>query len=87
MRVTDRNDWFDIWCEDKESILATMIRNMSDDLSVGYNYFGNCIKRQRQMIDDYKSQMDAEFDSFKSMDEKEVNRWCFYDLKKRGAIG
>lgn len=85
-RVNSRDDWFEIWFEDKTSILNTMVKNMQADLNAGYDYFGTSITKQRQIIDTYKQQFDAELDSFKSMDDKQVNRWCFYDMKKRGAI-
>lgn len=85
-RITDRNDWVDVWQEDKENILFTMIKNMTSDLDNGYGYFGKSIVEQRKTIEDYKKDIDSTWDMFKTMDEKEVNRWCFYDLKKRGAI-
>lgn len=85
-RLTDRNDWFDLWYEDKQGMIATMARNMAADLAAGYDYFGNSIAKQRDEITRYKAQFDAEMDAFKTMDETAVNRWCFYDLKKRGAI-
>ena len=86
VRVNSRDDWFEIWFEDKTSILNTMVKNMQADLNAGYDYFGTSITKQRQIINTYKQQFDAELDSFKSMDDKQVNRWCFYDMKKRGAI-
>ena len=85
-RITDRNDWFDVWFEDRESILNTMIRNMTSDLNAGYDYFGQSITKQKQEIAEYKVQTDKTLDMFKDMDEKAVNRWCFYELKKHGAI-
>ena len=85
-RISDRDDWFSVWQDDKESILETMIKNMTSDLNAGYDYFGKSIVEQHKMIEKYKFDMDATYDLFKYMDEKEVNRWCFYDLKKRGAI-
>jgi hypothetical protein len=85
-RVTDRDDWFEIWEDDKESILQTMIKNMASDLDHGYDYFGKSITEQRKAIEEYRKEIDDAYDKFKSMEDKEVNRWCFYDLKKRGAI-
>lgn len=85
-RITDRNDWFDVWFEDRESILSTMVRNMASDLNAGYDYFGQSITKQKQEIAEYKAQTDKTLDMFKDMDEKAVNRWCFYELKKHGAI-
>ena len=86
VRITDRNDWFDVWFEDRESILSTMVRNMASDLNAGYDYFGQSITKQKQEIAEYKAQTDKTLDMFKDMDEKAVNRWCFYELKKHGAI-
>ena len=85
-RITDRNDWFDVWFEDRESILNIMVRNMTSDLNAGYDYFGQSITKQKQEIAEYKVQTDKTLDMFKDMDEKAVNRWCFYELKKHGAI-
>lgn len=67
-------------------MLSTMIRNMSADLDCGYDYFGKSISQQREAIDEYKKEFDREMEQFKTMDEKQVNRWCFYDMKKRGVI-
>ena len=86
MRITDRNDWFELWYEDKQSMVNVMVQNMTSDLKAGYDYFGNSIRRQVEEIEAYKAEFDKQMDEFKGMDEKEVNRWCYYDMKKRGAI-
>jgi len=78
--------WFEMWFNDKQSLLETMIKNMQADLDAGYNYFGNSIKGQRKAIDEYKAEFDSQVDAFKAMEEKQVERWCYYDMKKRGAI-
>ena len=86
MRITDRNDWFELWYEDKQSMVNVMVQNMTADLKAGYDYFGSSIRRQVEEIEAYKAEFDKQMDEFKGMDEKEVNRWCYYDMKKRGAI-
>lgn len=86
MNANSRNDWFELWFADKKSILQTMHNNMVSDLKAGYAPNGKCIVSQLKCIEDYTNQMNAELDSFKGMSEKQVNRWCFYDLVKRGAI-
>ena len=86
VRVTERDDWFDLWFKDKQSMIETMVSNMVADISAGYDFSGKIIQNQIQAINNYKSKFDAEVDSFKAMDEKAVNRWCFYDMKKRGVI-
>ena len=85
-RLTDRSDWFSLWLEDKQSILNTMIRNLQADLSVGYSYNGNSATSQRETIRVYQTQMDEEMKNFRTMDDIQVNRWCFYDMKRRGVI-
>lgn len=82
----EATNWFEIWFQDKESMLETMVRNMTADLNAGYNYFGNCIKQQREAIDEYRNQFNRQMDEFKLMDDAKVNRWCYYDMKKRGVI-
>ena len=80
-------DWFEIWFDDKQAILDTMVRNMNSDLENGYDYFGSSIRKQRADIDEYKARFDEQMDRFKEMEsDSKVNRWCYYDLKKRGAI-
>ena len=85
-RLTDRDDWFDIWFSDKNSMVNTMVSNMVSDLENGYEYFGASIVSQREAIDEYKKVFDLQMDNFKTMEETEVNRFCFYDMKKRGVI-
>ena len=79
--------WFTMWLEDVESILETMIRNMASDIDAGYDYFGNSIKKQRAEIDQYKKKIDDTLDMFKDMEDDKVERWCYYEMKKKGAIG
>lgn len=86
MRITDRNDWFELWFADEQCIINTMINNITDDLKAGYNYFGDSIRSQVEQIETYKAKFDRQIDEFKLMDENSVNRWCYYDMKKRGAI-
>ena len=78
--------WFEMWFSDKKYIVETMVKNMQADLNAGYNYFGNSISGQRKAIDEYKTEFDWQLDAFVKMDVKQVERWCYYDLKKRGAI-
>lgn len=85
-RVTDISDWFPLWHEDRQSILDTMVRNLQADLNAGYDYFGNSATSQRQAIDAYKAQMDEEMKVLRTMTDSQVSHWCFYDMKRRGAI-
>ena len=82
----DETYWFDLWYEDKQSMLNTMISNMVNDLNAGYDYFGNSIIKQQQNIESYKQQFDDEIEMLKNKTPKETEHWCKLDLKKRGAI-
>ena len=84
--MTTDMKWFEIWFEDKNNILECMVRNMQADLNAGYNPLGNSIKSQFAEIESYRKAIDAKLDEFSKMEDKAVNRWCYYDLKRRGAI-
>lgn len=85
-RISDRDDWFDLWFMDKHNIIETMIKNMQSDLDVGYSHSSKSIVNQKVEIENYKAKFDQELSNFRTMDDKQVNRWCFYDMKRRGAI-
>ena len=85
-RFDKNTDWLELYVSDRESMQDTMIRNMSADLNAGYNYFGESIKRQRAAIDEFRAKFDAVMDMFKGMTDDAVQHWCFYELKKLGAI-
>lgn len=80
------DEWFKIWYEDKVSILETMIRNMTADLACGYDYFGKSITEQREAIEVYKEKFDAEVMSFAEKTDEQRNKWCYYDMLRRGVI-
>lgn len=82
----EKIDWFEMWFADKQSIVETMVRNMAADLNAGYDYFGKSITEQREAIAEYQANFDNEVDKLKEMDESKANRWCYIDMKKRGAI-
>lgn len=79
-------DWFEIWFDDKTSIIDTMLRNMQSDLNAGYSYYGKSITDQRFMIAEYKARFELDVEKLKEMDPNKVQHWCYIDLKKRGAI-
>ena len=84
-RYSSAIDYLEIYTADRDSMLYTMVKNMQADLEAGYDYFGQSITRQRAQIDDFKRRFDSVLDMFKGMTEENVNRWCFYELKKLGA--
>lgn len=85
-KFTNREDWFEIWYEDKESMIATMYRNIASDLAVGYSPLGQSITKQRDEVIAYQKEMQDQLEKFKTMEVNAINRWCFFDLLKRGAI-
>ena len=85
-KLRDRDDWFDMWLGDRRNMADVMRHNMAADLAAGYDPAGISIMRQKVEIHDYEQATDRQLDAFKHMNEVEVNRWCFYDMKKRGVI-
>lgn len=85
-KFTDCDAWFEMWHDDKQCIIDTMVHNMQADLEAGYDYFGNSIKQQREEIDAYKADFDNQMSKFWTMTHEDVEKWCFYDLVRRGAI-
>jgi len=85
-RFTKSIDWLEMYCADRESMLSTMARNMAADLECGYDYFGKSIMQQRAKIEEFRANYDKILDMFKTMTDDAVQHWCFYELKKLGAI-
>lgn len=81
-----KQNWFDMWLQDRRSMANTMRRNMQADIEAGYDPNGHCIRKQLVAVEDYEMQTDLQIDRFKHMDNTAVQRWCYYDMKKRGAI-
>lgn len=80
-------DYIEIWMDDYEWIIDCMVRNMQSDLACGYNPHGKSILEQISMISETKKRRDdgiekiAQFES-----DRRAQRWCYMDLKRRGAI-
>ena len=86
MRYNKNEDWFTMWLDDKKAMTATMYKNLASDLDVGYDPRGKSITEQKTMISEYEADIDKTLDIFKTMEDDAVNRWCFYDMIKRGVI-
>ena len=82
----EKVDWFEIWKEDRESMLNTMVKNMTSDLEAGYNYIGKSITEQREAIDEFKRNYEADLDHIGDMYPNKVQHWCYIRLVKLGAI-
>lgn len=82
----EKHNWFDIWFEDKKSILEIMRKNMASDLDAGYDPNGHSIRKQVVEIEEYQMKFDQQMDIFRTMEEPKIQHWCYYDLKKRGVI-
>lgn len=86
IKYTCFGSWLEMWEADKRSVLNAMSRNMADDLKVGYDFSSHMIKKQLSEIESYEKGINDTYDLFKTMSDEEVERYCFYDLKKRGVI-
>lgn len=86
-RVTDRKDWKEIWMEDKHSMIETMRRNLASDIVDGnYDLLSLIIQKQIVEIKEYENNFIKARIYLKQLDEYSQNKWCYYDLKKRGVI-
>ena len=86
MRYDKSINYVDIWNEDKRGVIATMYRNLYADLSCGYDPTGAAITRQRAEIDQYIKAYNAQLDNFVNMSDEQTNKFCYYDMIKRGVI-
>lgn len=86
-RVTDRKDWKDIWEEDRISMIKTMRRNLASDIVDGdFDLLSLLIQKQIVQIKEYENNFTFAKIMLNKMDEYSQNKWCYYDLKKRGVI-
>lgn len=80
-------DYFKIWLDYEKSILDTMVENMVFNLEAGYDYFGTSIEKQKAEIENYKHQVDDQLEIMaKFSHDPKINKWCYMDLIRRGAI-
>ena len=84
--MMEKNDWFEMWKADRESMLSTMIRNMAADLDAGYDFHGECIQRQKKEIADFEHDYNVILDLISVMEPKKVQHFCYIQLLKHGAI-
>ena len=85
-KTIDEMKWFNLWCEDRQSILTTMRRNLQADLDAGYAPDSINIREQEEDIEYEEEWYDRWMERFKTWEPKHINHWCYLDLKKRGAI-
>lgn len=86
-RVTDRKDWKDIWEEDKISMIKIMRRNLASDIVDGdFDLLSLLIQKQIVQIKECENNFTFAKIMLNKMDEYSQNKWCYYDLKKRGVI-
>lgn len=79
--------YVEMWLEDYESLIETAIRNMQSDLAAGYNPKGAAIALDIECIEELKSRRDAGIEKIAQFEsDSKANRWCYCDMKRRGAI-
>lgn len=86
MGYSKKVDYFEMWREDRQTILCIMFRNMNADLCAGYNPFGPSITRQMRQIDEFRKQYDDNMKALREKTEEQANRWCYVELLRTGVI-
>lgn len=85
MSTYDKNtDYTELWVQDKQSVIATMQRNMSADLEAGYDCFGESIQNQLLEISRYTAVYECQL--MELAERKNPNYWCYLDMVRRGVI-
>lgn len=79
-------DYVELWADDYESIIETAVRNMQDDLKCGYDPNGCSILHSRAVIAELEAKYENGLDHISTMTEKQAQKWCKLDMKRRGAI-
>lgn len=81
----DKNtNYTELWVQDKQSVIATMQRNMSADLSCGYDPCGASIRNQLADISAYTAEYHREL--MELAERKNPNYWAYLDMVRRGTI-
>ena len=70
----------------RDAFAIGFCQHAAADISAGYSYLGNCIQKQKQELDEFKAEFETQLMSFADMEDGKRNRWCYYDLLRRGAI-
>lgn len=83
-------DYRDIWRDDADSMVSTMINNIIADMAAGYKGIGPSIVAQLNQLHKYadtKLFYDQMLDRWSDNGEDErVQQWCYNDLLTRGII-
>lgn len=79
-------DYVEMWHDDKNCVIKTMVRNMNADMQAGYNWLGKSIQQQLNDITAYSVNYEREVAILATMTPEAQQRWCKRDLIKRGAI-
>lgn len=84
----EKMNWFEIWCDDWESLIYTQSRNVQAELDAGYKWSSRHVQHEVEILNEFDSKYRNQLAKFAEMEEqgRNVNKWCYYDLLRRGAI-
>ena len=86
MNYSRKINWFEIRENYLKGVISSMYRNLSADLDCGYSPFSKCIREQKELIAEYERKYTEDLANFRTMTDEQINHYCYYDLKMRGAI-
>lgn len=82
-----RIDYIELWIDDYNSLIDCAVRNMQSDLAAGYNPHGKSIAADIECIREITARRDAGIEHIADFaDDRKASRWCYLDMKRRGAI-
>jgi len=85
-KFSDCDNWVEMYHADKQSIIETMIDNLSADLKAGYNPTGLSIMRQLVELAEYKQEYGRESEQLSALLPQYAERRAFENLRRSGAI-
>ncbi len=86
MATRGRTDWFDVWCADWEGLIETQARNIQSEIEAGWKYKSARVQNEIRILNEFNGEYKMNLGRFGGMTDEEVNRYCYYDLLRRGAI-
>ena len=76
--------YLNLWMDDKQSMINTMIRNMDSDAQAGYSIA--FIKKELKEIQQYITDYESKLDTILKLKDNEIELYCKVDLIASGAI-
>lgn len=79
-------DYVEMWHDDKNCVIKTMVRNMNADMQAGYDWLSMAIQEQLATITTYTVEYKKQSRALEFMTNNDAQKWCKRDLIRSGTI-